>query len=346
MAQEKKAKLNPTIEYRGHIARMLPHTESMKRLYNGNYNFGHELKLGHQTEGSKDWQHAYKLPTYGLGYLYSSFNNQYIGSHSAIYTFIDIPFFETEKQRLSTSYSIGLSFNINEYDEANNPQNIAIGSDKNGYGAFSINWNYYIGKKLDIGIGAKLQHISNGCVQRPNLGINLIGLELTTKYYTKERKVAPYKKVDLEAEKLEYSILYTGGMTQVYNDSDARHYCSTLTFATHKRINIKRAIGVGGDIFYRGFLEDDPLVGPNAPLSQLMSYGLFVSGETHFHKVKFAAQVGAYVWRPYNYNTWHYERLSLSYDVISDLLFGKVSLLAHGHKALDIEWGLGMYLGK
>lgn len=343
-AQEEKKQHNPTFEYRAHVNKMLPHTNSMKKLDNGKFSFGNEFRAGIQTEGNKDWHHVYNFPNYGFGYLWGSYNNTNIGSHSVIYSFIDIPFHSNEKHQLSTNWALGVSFNIDEYHETENPQNIAIGTDKNAYASFSVNWRYQLSPYIELGTAIKLQHLSNGSIQRPNLGINQLGVELTSTYTLKKKKRIAQDKVDLIKKKYQYSLSYGGGLADIDDNTDKKYYCSSLSIAAYRRINNKRTIGLGSDIFYRGYLADDPNIEQKAPLSQLMSYGAFVSSEFIIHRIRFSAQVGVYIWRPYKYDVPYYERLTISYDLLGDWLYANSTILAHADRALCIEWGIGIRL--
>lgn len=343
-AQKKISPYYPTIEYHHQIGRVLPHADAVRTTDNGEICWGNELRCGLQTTGSQQWHLDYNYPNYGLGFYWSDFNNPIIGNPSAIFSYIEVPFIRTDQFLLSLDYACGLSFNHNEYDKTSESPNLAIGSDMNAYIALAARCDYKVNPYLSFGVGAKLQHFSNGCIHRPNFGLNVAMAELSATYHINGDVSFISEVPELLHKRYEYSIMYAGGFVDIRDDSDDIHYCSVLSFAVHRRLNAKRTIGLGFDSFYSSFLKIDPEMPDDPSLAQLMSYAAFASSELIIDKVHVVMQIGVYLWREYPYDIPFYERLGLRYYFLKNRVFANVSVKAHDIRALYTEWGIGLNL--
>lgn len=335
----------PKIEIFGYRGTLLIHHEEMSDLGHRPY-YGTELRVGFQTTGSAYWQQLFKYPTYGFGFYSGYFNTQAIGNPYAVFGFMELPFIRKEKFRMSTSWSVGLSFNLNEYDSITNPTNIAIGSDLNVYVDFSLLARYKLSDRWELGAGAKFQHFSNGAIRLPNLGLNMVSGQLVLSYYpgrTIEKfypnsNPKPYKRY-------EFTAMYAGGAKcKSQEQTDVLYYNSTLSLSYNRRMNYKRTLGLGMDVFYNGYLENEMDKDPEEVTTvEEMSYAAFVSSDMIADRFRLVTQVGTYLWRATDYSIPVYERVALRYYFVPHM-FANVSIKAHGAKAQYIEWGLGATL--
>lgn len=133
-----------------------------------------DIRIGWQTRGSQAWQHAHKLPYYGIGIHSMVFSNaDEIGYPAALYFFFGAPFARKASSSFDYEFSFGLSHNWEPYDDIDNPFNLAIGSYKNAYIDAKIKYVWYFSKKVSMDVGVRVTHFSNGAMKMPNAGINL-----------------------------------------------------------------------------------------------------------------------------------------------------------------------------
>lgn len=344
-AQANDTKPIPKIELHSYGGSMLIHRDAMSELGNTPY-FGNNLQIGFQTTGTKAWHELFKYPSYGLGIYSGYFNNSAIGNPFALYTFMELPFLRREKFTISGNLSVGMTFNINEYDSISNKRNIAIGTDRNVYIDISGIAKYKLNSRFEIGAGIKLQHFSNGAIKMPNLGLNMASGQVALTYYPWQTvskfksgtSPSPFKKYEFT------TMLAFGGKGKDEDGSDTKYLNSTLSFCTSKRLNTKRNLGLGVDLFYNEYIKNE--LDNNAddvPRSQLMSYAIFASSDLIANKFRMTIQLGTYLWRKTDYSIPIYERVALRY-YITNKFFGNVSIKAHGAKAQFIEWGFGITL--
>lgn len=329
------------VEWYGYSGAVAVHRKAMTHLGKKPY-LGQELRVGMQTTGIKYWQKVYNYPTYGFGFYSGYFFNDIIGNPLALFTYIDLPFKRIKSGTYSTSWGTGVSFHQNEFDLLNNPENIAIGSDLNVYIDFSLLYKHEISNRLDIGGGLKFQHFSNGAVKQPNLGLNMISAQMVLSYLPGKTLDGFYEPEPPQKHK-KYSINgmvaygFRGGSE---NGSDDKYLNTTASVGISKRLNEKRNIGAGVDVFYNEYLfsyYDDTA---NLSNTDYISYAGYVGSDLIVNKFRMAVHLGFYLYRPVDYHLPVYERVALRYYFIPQA-FANVSIKAHGAKAQAIEWGIG-----
>lgn len=342
-AQSNNSNSIPKIELHSYGGALLIHRDAMSELGNYPY-FGNDFQIGFQTTGTKAWHELFKYPSYGIGLYSGYFNNSAIGNPFALYAFMELPFLRHDKFTISGNLSVGMTFNINEYDSVSNKKNVAIGTDRNVYIDFSGYAKYKISPRFELGAGIKLQHFSNGAIKMPNLGLNMASGQIALTYY-------PWKTIDKfnsgftpkPYKNYEFTtMLALGGKGKDEDGSDTKYMNSTFSFCASKRLNQKRNLGLGIDLFYNEYIKNElDINADEVPRSQLMSYAAFISSDLIANKFRMTVQLGTYIWRKTDYSIPIYERVALRY-YINSKLFGNVSIKAHGVKAQFIEWGIGI----
>lgn len=332
----------PKIEWSGYGGKILVHREAMADIAEHPY-MGTELRLGLQTTGNKYWHEVFNYPSYGIGIHSGFFINNVIGNPIAIFTYLDLPFLRKDKFYLSTTWGVGGVFNIDEYDEVSNPDNIAIGTDLNAYVNFSAGGRYKISEKWEIGTNIKFQHYSNGAIKKPNLGLNLLSGEVILAFYPGKTLEDVRKRVTPKPyKKYEFNFWMAGGVNINDDLDDPVQTNYTLSISASRRINYKRNVGIGFDVFYNEYFKYDiEIPEDEVTNSDLISYAAFLSTELIVGKFRLGVQLGTYMYTPYEYEIPVYERVALRYYFIPNL-FGNISVKANGATAEYIEWGLGV----
>ncbi|PKP09907.1 MAG: hypothetical protein CVU09_09775 [Bacteroidetes bacterium HGW-Bacteroidetes-4] len=335
-------KYTPRLEYSAYAGALVIHREAMKGLGNHPY-LGQEIRLGFQTTGSDYWHRLYKYPVFGAGVYSGYFNNPAIGNPFAFFGFIEIPFLRTDKSLLSTSWASGVAFHINEYNSITNPENIAIGTDINVYIDFSIFYRQQLSERLDMGWGLKFQHFSNGAIQHPNLGLNMVSGLVTLNFALSPNHPQFFNpEPEVSDKKFEWNFMYALGINgKNQEEPDVRYINHTISLGINKRVSEKRTLGLGVDVFHNEELKEDIPSGDNIQLSDLLSSAAYASSDLIIHKFRIAVQLGFYLYRPTDYSLPFYERVAFRYYLTPNL-FTNVSIKAHAAKAQYFEWGLGI----
>ncbi|MGE4288881.1 MAG: acyloxyacyl hydrolase [Salinivirgaceae bacterium] len=338
--QEKK--YAPRLEYSAYAGALVIHREAMEGLGNHPY-LGQELRLGFQTTGSDYWHRLYKYPVFGAGVYSGYFNNPAIGNPLAVFGFIEIPFYRGKTSLFSTSWASGVAFHINEYNSLTNPENIAIGTDINVYIDFSLLYRHQFSERLSFGGGLKFQHFSNGAIQHPNLGLNMVSGLITFNYALKPDKLQ-FLNPEPEAsdKKYEWNFMYALGVNGKNQDEpNVRYINHTFSMGVNQRVSEKRTLGLGVDVFHNEELKEDVTPGETVKPANLLSYAAYASSDLIIHKFRIAVQLGFYLHRPADYSLPFYERVAFRYYLTPNL-FTNVSIKAHAAKAQYFEWGIGV----
>lgn len=156
------------------------------------------LDYGWQTDGSKEWNHAFNFPSFGLGIYAADYGNkEELGSPYSAYGFFVWPVHRGEKWRINLEIAFGVSAGWEYYDPVTNPDNVTMGQEINMHIESAANAEYLLSKRWSIIGGITSNHLSNGGTKRPNYGVNQFGPILYVKYATDNPTPVPPRRHDL-----------------------------------------------------------------------------------------------------------------------------------------------------
>lgn len=319
---------------------------------NAYYN-GVNLRLGWRAREAKNtYDILYNNPTYGVGIYSSTFGNDIVGSPFALFGFVQIPIQPPSNKRWTFDYRIGLglSGNFKPYDEDDNPLNIVIGSKNNVFIDFGLRAQYLLNRNFKAGLGLSFHHFSNGALQLPNKGINLVPISASLTY-SPSFEPARINKEIIEPYPTNwlYHINYGVGFKQIEKDSDTLYFKSTLSFYGSRHVDHKWRVGAGIDLFYAssgniesiagnksGKLGSKISGGPAFYLAHILNPRLVLNGNIgyYIHNRRFNGEIKK-----------TFVRAGFRYYVYKNLNAG-ISIKAHLGKADYIEWTMGYTLGK
>ncbi len=205
-------------------------------------------------------------------------------------------------------------------------------------------------------MGFIFTHFSNGRFKSPNIGINTYALSLGLNYnFDEERE---YIKDSLPPsrsyhEKIKFNLAFRTGKSEGPIPNLGQRQFYHIGLYADKRFNRKSAMQVGTDIFFSRYLQDYIAFCSVAFPEGHKSYtaadvdykriGLFVGYELFINKLSIEAQLGYYIYKPFDYEVDIYQRIGLKYYVYKNWFTG-VGLKAHGGRAEAIEATVGVRL--
>ncbi|MFS4491624.1 acyloxyacyl hydrolase [Maribacter sp. 2308TA10-17] len=268
------------------------------------------VKIGWQSSNTESWAGYYKYPTYGIG-LYSGFlgNAEVFGNPSAVYGFIDFPIGNPNRRnKFSIEPSLGVTFNLQEFNAEENPINDAFGARAAVYFGLDFGFEYRFTRELDLTYGFDFTHFSNGSSYQPNLGLNLWGINLGVKYnYNAAQKVVdndPYTKNLVQArfkspEKTKMtkinensiSIMLAAGGKQTKEDGGTGRQFGVFSGVLdyEHRFNEIHGITGGIDFFYDNTFQEFEETGDRTAI------GVHAGYDFNFWKMVIKAQLGTYI---------------------------------------------------
>lgn len=332
---------------------ILEHNPDIQHLVTG-HPTGFLLAYNRKSYGLKEWERRYNYPSWGFSMVYQNLHNEYLGDAWGIYSHMNWYFLN---RHLMFSVGQGIAYATSPFDADTNYYNNAYGSHlmSSTYLKGNFLWEN-IWKGLGAQAGITLIHYSNGNFKSPNNSTNTFALNVGMNYQLDYEEFPEYiQKQDSlsssHAEPVTFNFVFRGGV----NESDVigmgQKPFYVLSAYADKRINYKSTFQAGVDIFFSTFLKEEinfrSIAYPEDGLSGNEDYkriGVFVGHEWRFNRVAFVAQLGYYVYWPYEFENRVYNRLEVKRYIFNNNLFATVSVHAHWAKAEAVEFGIGYRL--
>lgn len=311
-------------------------------LANSNYYNGIDLRLGFRKTNRYDtYSTFYRRPTLGVGYYSSTFNNPKVGTPTALYFFLDMPFKFAEDKNLAFSYSaaFGLSYNFSPYDSINNPTNLLIGSYKNCYVDLGFSAHYRLSDRWSLNGKIGFKHFSNGSFKKPNSGLNLVPIALGATYKLTDEPIYEYKT---PLPKYIHHNLFNVSMTfgsKNYEIGEPNYLKMGWGLNYLRQVSYSHRIGAGLDVFYSSHANLRTESG-EAGFAESVSFALVASWEWLITERLYAPMgIGLYMHHnPANDEKQvYYERVGLRYRITDHIAAG-LTIKAHGGSADIFEW--------
>lgn len=329
---------NLFFDFTGGGGRLMPHYPAMKSL-GGSVAFLN-ARLGLKTLGQKEWQRVYNYPETGIGLSHNYLTTYILGNPTALYSFLNLPLVTLTKFRLNLGTHLGLAWGFNPFSEQN-PENIAIGSKCTAYASLNINTSFSIGHHLEILFSAGGYHYSNGNINKPNKGLNLLGAETGLRYILTKSATELNTELISPIEK-SASVMVFGAWGRKKEATYSSQYpAGSFSAGYYRTLSHKSRLSAGVDLFYdQGALyytQKENL------LKNVLAAGIFAGHELTFSQLSIVTQVGIYIRNPHPYDPFYYERLGIRY-IIAKRIVPSLTLKAHQFKVDFVEWGLGFIL--
>jgi hypothetical protein len=304
-----------------------------------------DIQLQWQGTGEKEWQQLYRFPKYGVG-LYSTSlgNKKYYGNAYAIYSFFNFQFTH-ERRRVIPAFQLGLGVSYHDriYDIHNNILNVAIGSRLNALVKIGLIADYKFSERIAIQLGTYFIHTSNGKINTPNLGINMlnasggVAYRLNTSYKGFERdSLRTFKAYN------SFEISLSTGLKTPSKFNYKQYPIASVVIDFSRRVSLKRAYGIGLDLFYDRSIEQavKDRGFEYKGTAQLYRVGIHGFQDLFIGDLVITLNLGTYLYSSYFEFTNIFTRVGLKY-FFSTHWYAKMCLKAHYGNADMIEWGVG-----
>ncbi|MEM7483738.1 MAG: acyloxyacyl hydrolase [Bacteroidota bacterium] len=309
------------------------------------------LGFNRKRYGNEEWESQFGYPDTGFSFVYQDTNNPTLGNHFGLYAHYNFYFL---KRNLQFRVGQGLAYNTNPYDKNDNFRNNAYGS--HILASTMIMLNYHK-ENLIAGLGFKagisLLHYSNANFKAPNTSTNTMAFNFGLTYDLNAKESFEFIEPETN-EKITEPIRYNFALRAGANTSDVinsgRYGFWMLSAYADKRLGRKSAIQFGTDVFFSNFLKEliryQSISFPEldvAPDTDYKRVGLFLGHELFVNKLSVIAQLGYYVYYPFDFEGRIYNRIGLK-RYFGDKVFGAVTLKSHAAKAETVEFGVGIRL--
>lgn len=320
---------------------------------------GINCNIIYKTYGKRIWHQWQHYPTLGLNFGYYDFGNEEVlGKAFTFFPNITVRLGGNDKLNYNFMFGSGIAYLNRYFNYLTNPQNNSIGSSLNNISSFQFDARLRIKKELSIFGGFGLTHFSNGTSSLPNLGINLIGLNLGVQYIPNpvEKKdyipssesAKPNKRFGLSAHGdiafIERTVpggpkypIYIASLAGTYAISKVNHFMIGLNYENNK-----------SDYYF--YLNSTGASTEEEAKTLSTQWMAFIADEFYFYPFSFVLEAGNYIDgdKAYPLNK-IYTKLSFRYYVVSNInsdtrVYLAIHLKAHKFNAQYISWGLGITL--
>ncbi len=322
------------------------------------------LEASFEPNGSKQWHHRYKNIHFGLGLFHGYFNySKNIGNPWATYVFLGFTPLRTKYWQVKTDVALGMSGIWDGYS-SENYYNIAVSTPIEAYVHARLNVFYNLTEHWHVGLSGAFIHFSNGCIKRPNKGINIITPGFNIAYNPKKLiKIDNYDYIPYEKNFQRLITIYDGikGLYVDYTKENRPednvllrdtvrdvHFIFGLQYREMLALSYTQAIGWGADISYnnainrsKGFNYLESRQNTSFDIERI-TFSLFFSYEYSIEKLSFVVEPMIYLHKPYNaYFGRFAQRIGLRYQFYKGWYY-QLTLRAYQFTKADyIEGGIG-----
>lgn len=345
-AQENQHKYTYSIGgslFKGFIYR---HTYKIAHLIN-DHPTGFEIYAYKNTYGNREWQGLYNYPDIGLSLIYVNYHNEVLGKSFASLIYNDFYLSSHSKSNhVKLRIGGGLAYHSEHFDEVDNPKNNIISTDLTFALQMRLEYGFSI-EKWKINPALTLTHFSNAAVKVPNMGMNVISLNLGI-----SRKIGNYNLDYVEPpepyewdKKIHFNFTLSSGITSSIIEREKKFMSLNFSAYVDKRISRRSIINTGIDLFMNYAIREKISYDLNidGELPDFKRIGIVAGHEFFMGRTAILMQFGYYIYKPYYVDIAIYQRYGLKYH-INDNMFASLYLKSHNANAEMAELGLGLRL--
>ena len=307
------------------------------------------LGFNRKTYGHQEWEELYNYPDVGYSFVYQDMNDATLGKNFGLYAHYNFYFF---KRNMQLRVGQGIAYTTNPYNRADNFRNNAYGSHFMSSTYLMLNFHREnIFKGLGFKAGISVVHYSNANVKAPNTSTNTFALNAGLTYDLDGGLRQEYQSLSSRekmVDPIRYNLIFRTGV----NESDViglgQHAFYIFSGYADKRLGRKSALQLGADVFFSNFLKDliryQAISFPEYGVREDDDYkrvGIFLGHELFINKMSVVAQLGYYVYYPFDFEGRVYNRVGMK-RYFGKKVFGAVTLKSHGAAAEAVEFGVGI----
>lgn len=305
------------------------------------------LRYNRVTDGRNEWEQRYNYPDWGFSLSFQDMGNPDLGQNFGLYGHYTFYFFN---RSMAMTIGQGISYNTNPYDAQANFRNIAYGSNLLASTYVDIRYKRRITKHIGFSIGFDIYHYSNGNFKAPNTSTNTFSFATGLFYNLYEDIEYKKKESPKYSEPIACNFTFSSGINESdVIDSGQFSFYNFSVFAD-KRLSYKSTIQLGAEIFFSKFLKEfirfRSVAFPEDNLTGDEDYkrvGVFAGYELRLGRTAAYANLGYYIYYPFDFENRLYNRLGLK-RYFKEKVFASLSVKSHSAKAEAVEISLGIRL--
>lgn len=331
-----------------HRGIILPHSSKIKNVSESNP-WGIEMNVSWHLLDKESWKYCYCYPRTGLSLLYINYlNPEVIGSSISLYPYIE-PYIGAERKlNASFRFGIGPAYMTKIYDKDSNPENQFVSTHISFVVLLRMALNYRINNVTGIGFTAGFNHISNGGIRNPNLGINFPTMSLNLERYLEKPAFRQFQRqeglrLDKDTHKFFLEYFATG---KAVHKAEERYLVTGMAASYGLVVGRINGLRFGLEAIYDGAVRErikrDELPDGFEGTPDYRTLGILFGNDFLLGRFVFYQHLGIYLYEKYTYMDPVYQRYGLSYFLTkSKTISVGINLKAHRHNADFLDFRLG-----
>lgn len=287
--------LNITINY--HNGFILPEYSNLGYLVHKKVQSA-SLNISKITTGKNDWEQVYNYPEYGFSLFYTTLGNDNVnGREIALFPYFHLNFISRKRFSLYNQTGLGIGYVSRKFDLQSNYLNVAVGSHLNFHFNFKIGASYQVLKKVRLQSGISFDHLSNGNLSNPNLGLNFVTLYSGVSYMVGSSSEKKKGNPSPHQSDHHFEFIYSPGMKHPRSLDPKFYFTSSLTFEYKWEPLRTIHFGLGADLFYDASTKVEMLAANSTRFSKSDYYrsGIHLSQEFVYNRLSLILQEGVYL---------------------------------------------------
>ncbi|MBN1338313.1 MAG: acyloxyacyl hydrolase [Bacteroidales bacterium] len=320
-----------------HYGSLIKHSKKIGELPDA-FPSGIELTMSWHYHNQASFDRCRCFPRIGFMFAYWNYGLPEILGRGIYLVNYAEPFFGAHNRTFfSVRAAWGLALLSNPYHETGNPYNLSYSSKINFPLLLSINLFHRLNPNFLLNIGLSYNHVSNGGMSEPNLGINFPAIGLGIDYNISPVRFIKKSPGDWRREGVmkRTDLIISSGRKQLDHSEKQRHSIIGFSASHSRQVGRVSALFAGGEWLMDGAVREKIRI-KRIQGSGSQSVGLFAGHKFLLGRFFFSQAIGLYIYKPYDYGDPYYQRYGLMFRANPHLLAG-ISLKAHRHVADHLD---------
>ena len=318
-----------------HYGYIIPHSGRIEAV-SGTNPVGFEIDLNWLNTSYKSWKvfNAFRISGFQLGY-FNFQNHDVLGSAFVATAFTEPVIAHGKRYIFSFRGGAGLSYHTRLYDSIENPLNNFFSTRISFPLYINARLSYRISRSTLANFSGYYNHISNGGVKQPNMGMNFPTLSVGIQYFPHQIPVLRREYTSEMKLKPGLSFLIQGlSGYRVVDKTELFPEKGTFALGLHvrasKQLKPYYALNTGAEFISDGAIKET-IKRENLGMDHKRL--AFTAGQDFlFGNAVFTQYFGFYLYSPYKARNKVYQKYELAYKLNPNFLFG-VYLKAHAYVA-------------